>query len=365
MKAIKYIYLFLALSTVSTIWGQSLIVNSSPGLQLQSNGPLQLVFNNAGIVSNGNFAAGKGTTVSFRGTSATGNSFIGGNGSVSFYNLLVNKKANDLLLENNISINGDIILEKGNLQLNNNILDLGNTGKIVGERNDARITGPNGGLVKATALLRSPLAINPGNIGVEITSPANLGTTVITRGHMTQVSATGEQSIQRYFNITPEINTNLQATLRFWYFDAETGVNDKTMLTFYARKNATANWSLKGRDNSDISDNWVIKNNLDQLNSYTLAKNVSNLPRQKDAKDQIQVYPNPYYDHFTIALFNEVEKDDIINIYDQTGHRLQSKQVHWYTGMNTVDWSEGKYAAGTYYLTLSNSPGKLIKIVKL
>jgi len=75
-----------------------------------------------------------------------------------------------------------LVLNSGNLELNNHTIDLGATGHIAEERNEARITGISGGIIKATVLLNAPRSVNPGNIGVEITSAANLGLTPLQEG---------------------------------------------------------------------------------------------------------------------------------------------------------------------------------------
>jgi hypothetical protein len=63
--------------------------------------------------------------------------------------------------------------------------------------------------------------INPGNLGAFITSAANVGVVTIRRGHVSQSGAGLASSINRYYSITAENNTNLNATLRLKYFDAE------------------------------------------------------------------------------------------------------------------------------------------------
>ncbi len=347
------------------IHAQSLRVTSGAGLNLVASGSLQLVYYDGSFISNGSFTGGNSSTVTFTGNKTAGNSVIGGYGPVSFYNLSVSKSSDDLLLDNNISVTGNLAMNSGNLQLNSYTLDLGNSGKITGERNNSRITGAHGGVIKITTTLQAPQAVNPGNIGVEITSPADMGVTVITRGHLSQTNANGEQSIQRYFDVAPTFNSGLQASLRFFYFDAELDGSNKNTLAFYSKKNAQSNWSASGKDNSDMTDNWVLKNNLDQLNRYTLARNIIKASVKQDSKNSVQIFPNPYYDHFMITVFSENEKDDVVSLYDQVGHLLELKKVHWQAGMNNLQWIEGKFAAGTYYLIFASNAMKNVKLVKL
>jgi hypothetical protein len=77
---------------------------------------------------------------------------------------------------------------------------------IVGENERNRIIGPNGGVIKMTVILKAPLAVNPGNLGITITSPANLGSVTIQRGHkpVTGLSNNGV-GIGRYYMLIPSI----------------------------------------------------------------------------------------------------------------------------------------------------------------
>ncbi len=78
--------------------------------------------------------------------------------------------------------------------MNNYMLDLGSSGNIANESNNSCITGTTGGAIRITTVLNAPQGVNPGNIGVELTSDADLGSTVITRGHVQQTSSNGNRA---------------------------------------------------------------------------------------------------------------------------------------------------------------------------
>src|SRR5258708_2404503 len=241
-------YFIAALLPLGT-WAQGITI--TPGASLVMNGSALLTLQDAGLTNNGNLSAGN-STILFSGTTATANSFIGGSSSTVFNNITINKSSNGVLLNNNISINGNLTMQSGNLQLNNYTVDLGSGGgTIVGENNNARITGTTGGTINKTASLNAPAAANPGNIGVEITSTANLGSTLIKRGHVQQTSSGGGLSIYRYFDITPANNSALNATLKFYYFDNELAGRNKPELNQWASANGGANWTYHGQDQTD------------------------------------------------------------------------------------------------------------------
>ncbi len=268
----KKIYLFLLLPLCARSQG----ITITPGASLVLTGTATLTLQDGGLSNNGSFTAGNGT-VFFSGSTATANSSIGGSSSTSFNHLTIDKTSNDVQLNSNITVNGNLTMLAGNLQLNNYAVDLGSgAGTIVGESNSARIAGLAGGTVNKTAVLNAPSAINPGNIGVEITSTANLGSTLIKRGHVQQTSSNGGLSIDRYFDITPTNNSALNATLKFYYFDNELAGRNKTELTQWESTNGGVSWTYLGQNQLDNTNDWVLKNSIAAFNRMTLASNITN-----------------------------------------------------------------------------------------
>jgi len=340
------------------------------GLRIQAgarwvvNGGPTLVLNNAGITNNGAFTGGSGTVL-FTGDAATDQSFVRGDQPVNFGNLVINKSSNDVQLNNNATVSDSIIMERGNLELNNYTLDLGSTGRIVGERDSCRITGVEGGLVKVSAILRSPRAVNPGNIGIELTSEADLGATLIQRGHVQQTNANGSTSIQRYFDISPASNTDLPATIRFFYLDSELAGMAKEQLVVFSRRGDGSNWTQWGADAADRVQNWVAKANINQWRRFTLSlPEKSVFPANPDATPSMQLYPNPSHDLFIVAFHSEKGGEQVFSLYDQLGRLLEQRIVTAMAGANTISWDTSKYAAGVYYLSAGGLYGKTVKIVK-
>lgn len=321
-------------------------VQSSPGLKLVATGPLKLVLQDASLVNNGEFIPGN-STVLFKGGSPMR---IGGSNAVRFHHLIVGE---EIVLDNDIQVAGNLMLEKGNLLLNNHSIDLGYTGRIEGERNESRITGSSG-FVKAKAKLNAPAGINPGNIGVEISSTAALGETEIFRGHAVQLDGT-----QRYYDIRPQYNTDLRASLKFYYLDVEMNNGQENALSVFTSKGS--GWTEAGKDKSDINTNWIVKNDLTQLHRFTLAGAVN---KAVVGKTSVQLFPNPTPGQFTVMLNSAEEKEAALNLYDQLGRLLESKRIVCRIGVNNVTWNIDRYANGTYYLSFTNLDLKTVKIVK-
>ncbi|MGF2411963.1 T9SS type A sorting domain-containing protein [Ferruginibacter sp.] len=244
------------------------------GANLVLNGAVQLVINDAGFTNDGIFTAGTGT-VNFTGTASTANSFINGTAATDFYNLTLNKASNGLLLGRNIGVSNNLNFTSGDsLFLNEKNIDLGSLGIINGETGSRRITGSSGGYVQRTQVLNAPVAANPGNLGFEITSAANLGSTIIRRGNTQQPGG----SVKRYFEIIPTNNSGLNATINFFYLDNELIGIPENDLYFFSSNNSGFSWTFIGRDANNLTANSVTKATVDQLNMFTLAEFAAILP---------------------------------------------------------------------------------------
>lgn len=335
-------------------------VQLSGGTKLVTTGQLKLVFQDISLENHGDLLPGNSTFI------FTGNNlpaYIGGSKPVNFYHLLISKPAQDLQLNTNINVAGILAMDQGSLALNKQVLDLGYTGSISGERNSSRITGQDGGIVKAMAVLDAPRGANPGNIGVEITSNARLGETIIVRGHSTGYTTDGHPFVQRYYDVKPQYNTRLKASIRFHYLDAELK-SSETGLMLYSARAPDGSWTESGKDNIDASANWIVKNDLDQLHRFTLAGGANKTRALQPGKTSIQLFPNPARDQLTIVINSPVEIKTTINLYDHIGRLLESKPVQCREGLNTISWNILRYATGSYYLYAEKIDAKLIRFVK-
>lgn len=242
------------------------IINTS-GTHLVANGGVSIVINNGGFTNNGTFTKSTGSVV-FTGSTATANSFIAGTTTTDFYNLTLNKSANGLQLNRNIGVSNLITFTSGDsIFLNTYNVDLGSTGSLSGETSSKRFTGQTGGYIMITQSLNAPSAVNPGNLGIEITSASNLGSTVIKRAH----TVYRDVSITRNFDITPTNNAALNATLVFNYFHSELRTTSEFTLSTYSSSNGGANWFyVSGGPDLNTTSNYITSTNVPSLNLLTL-----------------------------------------------------------------------------------------------
>ncbi|MCB0521858.1 MAG: hypothetical protein KDD27_23150, partial [Saprospiraceae bacterium] len=250
--------------TVGLLWVKT-------GATAQGNG-LYNLNNNFTVSTGATFTPGTSTVV----MTGAGNRIIG-NSAIDFYNLEINKTSGgSVKITGNLTVSNELNLVSGNLDLNNRTIELTGNGTIMGESTASYIHSSTGaGVVKKTVGLNAPSSINPGNIGVTLTSAANLGSTTIQRGHLAQ-TVNGESSIFRYYDISPTNNLGLNATVRFHYLDSELNSITESDLTPF-RFNGTL-WDNYPVSASDMSANWVETSGVNAFSIWTLSSTAAILP---------------------------------------------------------------------------------------
>ena len=240
------------------------------GANITASGNAYLFLDNMHIVNdgtlqqtsgNGFIKLGGGQNVNLSGSSAT----------IINQLLLAKSGSSSLTLQSNIAVLSQVNFSGGLLNLNNNVLNLGNTGVLTGESETSRALTTGSGYIQANSILNNPSSVNLGNLGAMITSTANMGNTIIRRGHAVQTGVVGSNnSISRYFDIIPMNNLNLKAVLRFFYFDAELDTIPEATLHQYKSVN-NVNWDFVGADARNTTTNFVEKKSINKFDRFTLA----------------------------------------------------------------------------------------------
>ncbi|HEY5968412.1 MAG TPA: T9SS type A sorting domain-containing protein [Chitinophagaceae bacterium] len=230
-----------------------------------------IVLQDMNFVNNGLFSSGTGT-VKFTGSQ---NSSISGSSPLGIYMLDIAKtNSAKVLLNNNLGINVAINFISGQLDLNGNNISLSASGYLTGETELNRITSSNGGYIQISQNIGTPNMTNPGNLGAFITSSAEVGVVTVRRGHTSQSGTGLSTSINRYYSITAQNNTNLNAALRLKYFDAELNGQTEAGLVMYQSNNAGANWTNLSRTSNSTNANYVEKTGINSLSLQALANDV-------------------------------------------------------------------------------------------
>jgi hypothetical protein len=214
--------------------------------------------------NSGTFNAGAGTVV-FNGpgdyqliTNADGE---------TFQNLTIDKASSYVLLNGNVIVNGNLTMTKGDLNTNGHAITMG-SGAFLSETAGNTVLGS--GTITATAILIAPSGTNVCGLGVTLTSAANLGSTIVRRGHTKQIVA-GDSSILRYYDIIPTNNTGLNATLIFHYDVSELNGLPDSSLCLYRSTDGGSSWQQKD-GTVNIAAKTISLSGIDAFSRWTLAR---------------------------------------------------------------------------------------------
>ncbi len=216
-----------------------------------------------------------------------------------FFNLIEVDKSSKgkLILSQNINVDRKVMFKNGLFELNNFNLLLSPLAIVEGEREESRFTGNNGGFTSISFNIKPPSAsdpvtVNPGNLGVIITATRSLGEVTIKRGHQAQYDERAKTSkgILRYYDIKSSNNANLNASLKFLYFDAELNGNNKEKLGLLKSTNSSNTlWEDQGlvsrnstytRNAIYSNSNYIQKTGIRSFSRYTLGQSANPVPVQ-------------------------------------------------------------------------------------
>lgn len=226
------------------------LVLSNSAVRLVSSGTTtQINLNNANWVNNasiGSFVHGQGT-VANSGTTASN---IAGTSITQFYNFTINKAGSQVGLNQHCEIANNAQLSAGNFYLNNSTANLLTSGNLVGEvypnGNRAYCNDNQNGRLRTERVLVSGANNNIAGLGLDLTvSGAAPGNTVIFRGHDRQTSTAflgAGNSIGRYYDVTPTVNSGFTYAFLFRYHDQELyGMNEANLLYYRSASYGTNN----------------------------------------------------------------------------------------------------------------------------
>src|SRR5215213_7960842 len=208
------------------------------------------------------------------------NSTISGNGITDFNSLEIAKQNNaKLSLQKNISASGAVTFNSGFIDLGNQQFQLTYPGGLLQNENEnSRIFTLGSGEIFITQNLNAPNNSNPGNLGVFLSSANNLGMTTVRRGHAVQTDLNQQQSIKRYFTILPTTNSNLNAQLRYTYYDAELNNLTESSLDLFEKVGAD-DWKQLVINGTSTQTNYKEIFGLAQLNKYSLFPSTAQPPQ--------------------------------------------------------------------------------------
>ncbi len=176
-------------------------------------------------------------------------------------------------LSTGFTLNGNLFLNN-DLDLNGQILTFGDNAELV--ETAGNILTNSSGNVSVTMVLNNITSVNVAGLGAEITCAANMGETSVVRGHSAQ-TGNGNQSIYRWYDITPTNNANLDATLVFHYDDSELNGISESNLVLFRSADGGDTWTQMGGA-VDADANTITLSGISAFSRWTAGDEENALP---------------------------------------------------------------------------------------
>lgn len=240
-------------------WTTTANINTNGNVTLLSNHQMHsLSINTGGVfnISNRTLKLTASNPITQSGTFTVTNSSVEYNGTalqtisttnITYNKLKINNSAGTSLF-GNVTVNDSLSVLLGDLDLNGKVLTVSPTGNL-SETSGNTVKGASG-YITTTRSLNAPSSLNVAGFGAVLTTSANLGSTVIRRGHTIQNGLNGGTSIARYFDITPTNNDGLDASMIFKYDDSELNGKPEGSLKLFSSTNTGTTWTLAGGANN-------------------------------------------------------------------------------------------------------------------
>jgi type 1 fimbria pilin len=142
----------------------------------------------------------------------------------------------------------------------------------------SRIYGERGSIV-TTRMLSAPQGENIAGMGIQITGN-NMGQTTIRRGHSVQFDDDISKSIMRWFDISPEYNSGLNATMVFNYFLGEVNIPaqfEDVGFSLYKRASEPEEW-IHIESTLNTVERKLTATNLGGFSRWTAGSSLIHLP---------------------------------------------------------------------------------------
>ncbi|MFA8435109.1 MAG: gliding motility-associated C-terminal domain-containing protein [Marinifilaceae bacterium] len=329
----KLTYLLLLLS--HCLCAQNLQVETG-GLYIKGN----TVFNLHGtsLLNDGEFKASDESILVLKSLSETLE--INGDKRVSAHHLKVDANCS---LHTLLQLSGDVNLQSGRLDLNSSELVL--DGYILNEREESHITSSGTGEIVKTISLVKDQAVQPGNMGLEITAANNYTNIELRRGHQTYFNGR-EESIHRHFHFNAEA-LEIKA-MSFSYLEAELEDIAETKLDVYIRSSASWKPLASASRNQNLNSISVLVNQkAEQVSLFPAVETALKIPsgfspNGDGINDQFVILGLENYPNNKLVVFNR---------WGDVVHEASPYENTW-TGTSKKGFLQSgdmKLVNGTYY----------------
>lgn len=183
-------------------------------------------------------------------------------GPNAFGNLTLSN-AVGVALGGNVDVSGSLVVSAGVATTSAYVFNLGAGASIV-----EPVNNPINGQITTTRMVSQNVNNTFGGLGIELNATGGSpGSTRVSR--QTGV-ASGGGSVNRFFDISPTVNTGLNATLVFHYDQSELNGNVPSLLRLWSSSDSGATWQLRG-GNVDTLTRRVTLAGIGSLSRWTVA----------------------------------------------------------------------------------------------
>ena len=328
------------------------VMKISSGTTFKTTGNVIITLQDVDLITDGPILqlAGEGV---FRFNGSSANTISGTN--VPLFNQVELAKTGSgrINLQQTIRVGTSFNFTSGLLDIGNAQVQLEPTALLLNEQQNSRITTTGSGTVRITTTLSAPVAVNPGNLGAIISSTQNLGAVTVARGHAAiNLPVVSRPTIHRTYEFTVANNNQLNATLRFQYFDAELNGRTENQLSLW-RSSDNINWSGAGFTNRDGVSNYIQLNNVAAITKWWSATDISFPTSVFDLLPENRthtLWPNPVTADYPVYLKLSASKQTIadLRVIDLKGRILLQHQVQLVKGVNTISVPVSNLPKGAY-----------------
>lgn len=254
MKNTTYITILLLFIFSTNINAQLYI---SPGATLKASGQVTITLQDIDLINEG-LLDGEGSETSrivLKENVGTTVQNFGGSGITKLHKLTIIRNNFKAQLTGNISNSGTVNFQSGILDLNGYNITLLTLGKIDFENETRRLIGPNGGYVTKTRDINGTSGVYLSGVGMFLTTTSDLGLTTFKRGHKPKTLPAGDD-FERYYEIIPANNSNLDVDIRFDYIDAENPSITEGNLKLW-RNSTQEGWVQQTPSSQNLTDDYI------------------------------------------------------------------------------------------------------------
>jgi gliding motility-associated-like protein len=210
----KLLCLFLIGSTLSS-FGQNQMHISTGTFVTADNAFINL--DDTNIINEGTIRTTSANLV----INATQTIALQGAGIYELHRLILNT-TDVLSIEQNVFLNEQLIFNQGRVNLNDSRVDLGEAlGELIGETDDNYLYADGSGIIVKPFSFDLPADLNPGNLGLSLSSTENLGASEIIRAHEVLSLPGGAQSIRRSYEVSTATPNNDAVNITAYYRNHE------------------------------------------------------------------------------------------------------------------------------------------------